>query len=279
MGPVQTRVVTGRERVVRELRAAAPLMAALRAPVPARAPWLTAVLNTGAAGRPVAVVVERDPASRPDGLALLSARRRGAALDLTLLGSAEGGAAVPAPPGRPPARLLARDDEVAARLAAGLLALGAGRRAPWTLALTGLPMGDPTARALGALRPDAAFANARSSRLVDRLDALSGTVTRSRDPREVERRLPALLAAQPGRRARVALRAAARLHAAMGQVEVAAVTDGTRLRAALLTLVDGPDRQPWVGSGEPAAFGSEMGAPVTSLRLAEGWLSRPVAPR
>jgi hypothetical protein len=62
---VFTRVAAGRARVVREVRAAAPLMTALRAPVTARGPWLTAVLNVGAAhrftGRPVAVVVEPHP--------------------------------------------------------------------------------------------------------------------------------------------------------------------------------------------------------------------------
>jgi hypothetical protein len=273
-------VVTGRAAVVRELRAAAPLMAALRAPVPARGPWLTAVVNHQAvhrgAGSPVAVVVEPDLAARPAGLALLTARRRGPAAHLTLLGNGFG----PVPPGRPPARLLARDDDVAARLAAAVLALGRGRWAPWSLSLAGLPMGDPTARALGALRPDAAFATARTHRLVDRLDSLGGPVTRSRDPHEVERRLPALLAAQPAPAARRALRATARLHAAIGQVEVAvASTDDGRPRAVLLTLLDGTDRQPWVGCGEPAALGREMGAPVTSLRLADGWLSRPVAPR
>lgn len=276
---MQTRVVTGREHVVRELRAAAPLMAALRAPVPARAPWLTAVLNAQAArrsaGRPIAVVVGRDPGTRPEGLALLTARRRGAALELTSLGLGAG----PVPSGGPPARLLARDDDVAARLAAGVLALVSGRRAPWSLALSGLPMGDPTSRALGALRPDASFATSRTSRLVDRLDSLGRPVTRSRDPREVERWLPALVAAQPDPAARRALRATARLHAAIDQVEVAVVTDGDVLRAALLTLVDGPDRQPWVSCGDPAAVGHEMGAPATSVRLAGGWLSRPVAPR
>ena len=106
---------------------------------------------------------------------------------------------------------------------------------------------------------------------------LGGPVSRSRDPRDVERWLPALLAAQPDPAARSALRATARLHAAIDQVEVAVVGDDAR--AVLLTLVDGADRQPWVGCGDPAAFGSEMGAPSTSLRVADGWLSRPAAPR
>ncbi|MGY1772984.1 hypothetical protein [Blastococcus sp. SYSU D00813] len=273
---MQTRVVTGREHVVRELRAAAPLMGALRAPVPARGPWLTAVLNVRpGAGRPVAVVVERVPGARPDGLALLTLRRRGAGCEIALLGDAAG----PLPPGRPPARLLARDDDVAARLAAGVMSLTAGRRTPWTLALTGLPMGDPTLRALGGLRADAAFATTRTTRLVDRLDALGGPALRSREPREVERWLPALLAAQPDPARRLLLRAAARLHAAIGQVEVAVVPGDGSPRAVLLTLVDGADRQPWVSCGDPAAVGREMGAPSTSLRLAAGWLSRPVAPR
>lgn len=276
MGPVQTRVVTGREHVVREVRAAAPLMAALRAPVPARAPWLTAVLNVPArAARPVAVVVERAPGARPDGLALLTVRRRSAGCEVALLGDGAG----PLPPGRPPARLLARDDDAAARLAAGVLSLVAGRRTPWTLSLAGLPMGDPTLRALGALRADAAFATTRTTRLVDRLDELGGPVDRSRDPRAVERWLSPLLAAQPDPAARRFLRAAARLHAAVGQVEVAVVPGDGAPRAVLLTLVDGADRQPWVASGDPAAVGREMGAPSTSLRLAAGWLSRPVAPR
>lgn len=276
MGPVQTRVVTGREHVVRDLRAAAPLMAALRAPVPARAPWLTAVLNVQShGGRPVAVVVERAAGARPDGLALLAVRRRGAGCELAVLGGGPG----PLPPGRPPARLLARDDEVAARLAAGVLSLVAGRRAPWTLSLAGLPMGDPTLRALGALRPDAAFATTRTTRLVDRLDDLGAPVTRSRDPREVERWLPDLLAAQPDRSSRLLVRAAARLHAAIGQVEVAVAPGGAAPRAVLLTLVEGADRQPWVACGDPAALGREMGAPSTSLRLAAGWFNRPAAPR
>jgi hypothetical protein len=279
MAGVRTRVVTGRADVVRELRAAAPLMASLRAPIPARAPWLTAVLNVSAArpgtGRPVAVVVEPGPGERPDGLALLTARRRGPALELTLLGDGAG----PLPPGRPHTRLLARDDDAAARLAAGVLSLVSGRRTPWSLSLSGLPLGDPTSRALGVLRPEAAFATARTSRLVDRLDGLGGPVTRSRDPREVERRLPALLEAQPDARSRSLLRATARLHAAIGQVEVAVAPDGPRLRAALLTLVDGPDRQPWVGCGDPAALDREMGAPATSLRLRGGWFSRPAVPR
>ncbi|SEO71025.1 hypothetical protein [Trujillonella endophytica] len=272
---MQTRVVGGRNRVAGEVRAAAALMAALGAPVPARAPWLTAVLNARPAHRPIAVVVEGNAGSRPDGLALLSARRRGAALAVTLLGD---GAGV-VPPGRPPGRLLARDDDVAARLAAGVLAVVGDRGTPWTLSLAGLPLGDPTSRALGALRPDAAFATARSSRLVDRLDALGPPVSRSRAPRDVERVLPGLLAAQPDRRVRAALRATARLHAAIGQVEAAVVGEGDAMRAALLTLVDGADRQPWVGCGEPEAFGREMGAPTTSVRLAGGWLSRPVVPR
>src|ERR671929_181730 len=85
-----TRVVTGRAGVVRELRAAGPLLAALRAPVTARAPWLTAALALDGARlagpRPVAVVV--DPSGgggAPRALATL-VLRGGPRLTATLLG-------------------------------------------------------------------------------------------------------------------------------------------------------------------------------------------------
>ena len=62
-----------------------------------------------------------------------------------------------------------------------------------------------------------------------------------------------MAARAPGRapipRARAFLRATARLHAAIGQVELAVVADGDTLRAGLLTLVDGADRWPWWGTG------------------------------
>src|SRR4051812_46563791 len=89
------RIAVGRARVVREVRAAGPLMAALRAPVTARGPWLTAVLNAGAAhrftGRPVAVVVEAHRQGRPDAAAFLNLRRRGPATVVTLLGAGRPG--------------------------------------------------------------------------------------------------------------------------------------------------------------------------------------------
>jgi hypothetical protein len=269
---VLTRVADGRARVVREVRAAAPLMAALRAPVTARGPWLTAVLNEGAAarprGRPVAVVVEAHPQGRPDAVAFLSLQRRG----LTTVVSMLGGATVPLPGGRPTARLLARDEDAATRLADGVLGLLATLRRPWALELTGLPLGDPTARALSARLPTSVLGNVRSARLVDELDDPGGTpVLRSRDPRDLERWLPALLAGADGARARAFLRAAARLHAAIGQLELAVVADGNELRAGLLTLVDGEDRWPWWGTGE--GLRTELGAPLVGL-TAGGWSSR-----
>jgi hypothetical protein len=99
---VLTRIAVGRARVVREVRAAAPLMADLRAPVTARGPWLTAVLNEGAArrggGRPVAVVVEPHAQGRPEAVAFLTLRRRGLATVVTVLGDGVD----PVPAGRPP---------------------------------------------------------------------------------------------------------------------------------------------------------------------------------
>lgn len=77
-------------------------------------------------------------------------------------------------------------------------------------------------------------------------------MVRSRDPRVLERWLPALLAgAEP--RSRAFLRAAARLHAAIGELEVAVVAEDGILHAGLLTLVDGDDRWPWWGTGERLA--------------------------
>jgi hypothetical protein len=249
-------------------------MAALRAPVTARGPWLTAVLNAGAAAlpraRPLAVVVEAHRQGRPEAVAFLELRRRG----LTTVVSMLGGTAEPLPGGRPTARLLARDEDAANRLAEGVADLLGTLRRPWSVELAGLPLGDPTARALSARLPTSVLGNVRSVRLVDELDDPAGTpVLRSRDPRVLERWLPALLARADGPRARVLLRAAARLHAAIGQLELAVVADGDDLRAGLLTLVDGEDRWPWWGTGE--GLRTEMGAPLVGLTLPRGgWPSR-----
>ncbi|MCF6507193.1 hypothetical protein E9549_07205 [Blastococcus sp. MG754426] len=260
------RVAVGRAPVLREVRAAEPLAAALSAPLTARAPWLTAVLNDGAArplqGRPAAVVVDGAPGAPPRAAGFLHLRRRGPVTAVTLLG--QGGA--PLPGGRPPARLPARDAEAAGLLADGVLLLLDSLHGPWSLRLSGLPLGDPTARALAARLPTAVLANERSTRLLDALDRV-GPVERSRGGHLLERWLPALLAAAPDRRARGLLRATARLHAATGHLEVAVAADGDRLRAGLLTLLDGDDRWPWWGIAHDGGLGSEMGAPVSTLSV------------
>ena len=271
-GPVSTRVVDGRARVVREIRAAAPLMADLAAPVPASGPWLTATLNARPA-RPFspvstrAVVVE-GAGPRVDGLALLSHRRRGPATAVTLLGADPG----PLPGGRPTGRLYARDDDVAGRLADGVADLLDRLRGPWTLQLAGLPLGDPTLRRLAAALPDSSLATSRSRRLVDELDAVA-EVHRTRDPAEVERRLPAVLARIPDRQ-RTFVRAAARLHAAIGQLEVAVVPGVDGPAAVLLTLLDrrptGEDRWPWWGSSDVGGLRRELGSPTVALTAAAG---------
>jgi hypothetical protein len=247
--------VVGRAAVAQEVRRAAPLMARLRAPVTARAPWLTAVLNVQARWRlrPVAVVVDSSDSDRPDAAAFLVLRR----LQVTLLGQD----AAPVPPGRPPARLLARDPQAAEALADGICALLGRTR---SLRVAGLPLGDPTARALAARLPDGLIANERSTRLLDDLDTV-GPVVRSRDPSDVDRELPRLLERVPDPSARKLLRANARLHAAIGEVELAVVSDGERPRAALLTLVDGDDRWPWWGWSASGGLGSEMGAPLVGI--------------
>jgi hypothetical protein len=261
---VSTRFAVGRAAVVGEVRAAAPLMADLRAPVTARGPWLTAVLNADVArrgaGRPVAVVVEPHAQGRPEAVAFLSLRRRGPFLLVTVLGDGVG----PVPPGRPPSRLLARDPEAADLLAAGICDLLGTVRGPRRLRLTGLPLGDPTARALAARLPDGLLANARSTATLDDLDAV-GDALRTRDPRQLERWLPDLLPRVPDARDRVFLRAAARLHAAIGQLELAVLPAARGPEAALLTLVDGTDRLPWWGWSDVGGLGTAMGSPVVAL--------------
>jgi hypothetical protein len=157
-----------------------------------------------------------------------------------------------------------------------VLGLLASSRRPWRLRLAGLPLGDPTVRALARLRPDAVVASSRSRRPVDGLGALPGRLVRSRDPRAVDAALPALLAATRDARARDLVRVAARLHAAAGRVEVATVTDGGLLRAGLLTLLDGgapdggpsgADRLPWWGWAPSGGLGEEPGAPLVGVTV------------
>ena len=256
LGGLAPRVVPGRARVVREIRSAAPLMDRLRAPVTARGPWLTAVLNSLVArrspARPLAVVVD-DPGGEVPAAAAFLVIRPGLPLVVRMLGSEAG----PLPGGRPTGRLLGRDEAAAEALADGIVALVTRRGVPWRLDLAGLPLGDPTARALAARLPTATLANERSARLVDELT----DVVRSRDPREVERLLP-------GRRDAAFLRSAGRLHAALGAVEVAVTPGG----GGLLTLLEGEDRWPWWGDA-PSGLRTEMGAPLVRL-TALGWGAR-----
>jgi hypothetical protein len=252
-----TAVVLGRDRVAQQVRVAGRLMADLAAPPTARAPWLTAVLNARRPGRPAAVVVERS--GRLDAAAFLHLRRRGSRTVVTLLGDGLG----PVPGGRPPARLLARDDDAAAALAEGIANLLGTFLGPWRLQLAGLPMGDPTARHLAATFLDARIGNVRSRGLVDDLDG--DLVRRTRDPNALERELPFLLDRVDGPVARSFLRATARLHAAIGQVEVATVPGP---RAVLLTLVDGPDRWPWCGArADGTPWPTLPGAPLVGLTV------------
>jgi hypothetical protein len=255
---VGARVVVGHAPVVREVRAAGPLMAALAAPVTARAPWLTVVLNSGAAsrrpGRPIAVVVDGSDRERPDAAAFLELRRRGARTVVTLLGDGAG----PQPGGGPTARLLARDETSAALLAAGIAALIGSLAGPWSLRLTGLPLGDPVVRRLAAAFPTSTVATLRTRALVDGLDGPPGAPRRTAVPAEVDQCLPGLLGRVGDRTDRRFLRAAVRLHAAIGQVEIATGDD-----SVLLTLLDGAHRWPWWGAG--AGLSEVMGAPLVQL--------------
>jgi hypothetical protein len=246
-------------------------MSDLAAPVPARGPWLTAALNARSTSRlsrvrPWAVLVGQQ--GRPDGAALLSVRRRGPTVAVGLLGGDVG----PLPDGRPPARLYARDDHVAAQLAGAVTDLLHGLRGGWTLRLAGLPLGDPTLRHLSAALPDSSSATARSRRLVDELDTV-GDVQRSREPAALERVLPAVLARVPEPQ-RAFVRAVSRLHVAIDQLEVAVVPGAGGPAAVLLTLVDGPpgqeDRWPWWGSSDIGGLRRELGSPWVSLTASAG---------
>jgi hypothetical protein len=271
--PSGIRVALGRERVLREISAAASLAGGLRVPLTASAPWLTTVLSVQAAHRrprllPAAVVVGSSP-DRPDGIALLALATARPVVTATLVGDG-----LPVPGGRPAARLPARDDDAAARLAAGVLGLLTSVRRPWRLRMAGLPPGDPTVRALARLRLDAVVASRRSRRLVDDLDAHAAAtgrrVVRTRDARALDAALPGLLAGVRDRRTRDLVRAAARLHAAAGRVEVAVLTDGVRQRAALLTLLDGEsheERLPWWGRPDVGGLGEEPGAPLVGIAV------------
>lgn len=267
---MRTRIAVGRAPVGREVRSAAPLAARLRAPLTARAPWLTAVLNAQDAqrrtGGPVAVVVGA-PGRPPVAAAFLRLRRRGAATAVTVLGDG-----VPTPPGRPAARLLTADDDAAARLADGIADLLGTLRGPWSLHLAGLPLGDPTARRLATRFPMAHLATGRTTSLVDALDD-AGPVVRSRDPLDLERALPALLAQEPDPRARGFLRAAARLHAAAGRLEVAVAAGRP---GGLLTLIDGADRWPWWATPGLPGMRTVRGAPAAALTVpVRSWLPAP----
>ena len=249
-----------------EVRAAGPLMAALQAPVTARGPWLTAVLNDGAAhrftGRPVAVVVEAHRQGRPDAAAFLHAppprpgHRRHAARAGRRPSAARRPAGPPPGPGPGAGRPARR------RRSAGLLH---SLRGPWPLRLAGLPLGDPTARALAARHAGRRHRQRAQPTGSSTTSTPSAPVVRSRDPRELDRWLPALLAREPDRRARDFLRAAARLHAAIGQVELAVVADGRRApgRAAH----PGRRRRPAGpgGASATAALRTELGSPAVSL--------------
>jgi hypothetical protein len=272
---VLTRVAVGRTSVVREVRAAAPLMTDLAAPVTARGPWLTAVLNVQSAslvprGRPRAVVVEQRAGGGPDGVALMSFSRRGPVTAVGVLGDAVG----PVPGGRPTSRFYARDDDVARRLADGMLQQLHRLRGPWTLRLGGLPLGDPTLRHLAAALPAASMATVRSRRLVDELDVAA--VVRTTDPAEMERWLPAVLS-RLAAADRPFVRACARLHAAIGALELAVVpaAGGPAAgppAAALLTLLDPGSgaRWPWWGVSDIGGLRRELGSPVATLSASAG---------
>ena len=276
------RVAEGRARVVREIRAAAPLISGTAAPTTARGPWLVAALHAAPAPAPRvrhrALVVEQHRQGRPAGVALLSSRtrlRRGRPTTVVhLLG--DGG--TPVPPGPAPRRLPVVDEEAAGHLADGVADLLAATRGPWELVLSGLPMGDPVLRALaGRLGVGAVFRTTRARALGDHLDGpqLDGRdpVRRSVDPADLERWLPAFLAHRPPGSRRADLRAVARVHAAAGLLEHAVVLTDGRPVAGMLTLLEDGARRPWWGFGGTGPL-LLPGPPHVSLTASSGSVSR-----
>ena len=238
----------------------------------ARGPWLTAVLNAGAAhrfsGRPGRRRGGGTPAGPP--------RRRGVPASAPPRAGDRGHAArrraAPVPAGArrsgcsPGTRTWPACSRPASTTCWGRCAGPAS---------SGWPVSRSVTRRRGSLGP----APGRRHRhrphpaLVDDLDDL-GPVARSRDPRVLERWLPILTAREPDRRARDFLRAAARLHAAIGQLELAVVAER---RAALLTLVDGAQRWPWWASGTTRRCAPSWARPPwASLHPARDW---PPVPR
>lgn len=270
---LSVRVRHGRNPVLDVLAAAADLFAETRTPVCARATWLSTWIEAFGDQEPVAVVVDRG--DRLDALACLAVSRRGPLRTVRLAGAG------PSDYGRLPAR----DAVAAAALADGIAGVLHGLRSPWRLHLDQLPVADPVVGALLAALPRAytedgqpcpqvvfgadrepAQLTASGRRTLrkarDRLDrtGLAMTVDRTRDPEQVRRLLPDLIALHrdrdhsvgrrsdlddPGRRAFYAA-VASRL-ADSGQVEIFVLRLDGRLAAFSLGLRDGSVFRGWDG--------------------------------
>jgi CelD/BcsL family acetyltransferase involved in cellulose biosynthesis len=139
----QARLIRGRAQLLRALQAAEDLFEHTRAPVCARALWVSTWLAAVPAVDPVAVVVEAG--DRLTGLACLAVSRRGPLRTVTL--AADG----PSDYGWLPAR----DAASAAALADGVADLLGTVRRPWRLRLSQLPLHDPVAARLLAVLPGA----------------------------------------------------------------------------------------------------------------------------
>ncbi|MCW2582790.1 MAG: hypothetical protein JWQ53_1580 [Klenkia sp.] len=264
-----TRVTAGRAGLVREIRTAAPLLSAVRGPVTARGPWLTIAAQASSA-RLHAVLVESHQPGRPRGAALLSSRRHGPITTMRLLGDGD----LPVPPGSPPHRLPVADADAADELARGVVDLLDAQRGRWALRLTGLPLGDPVLAALAdRLGTGASFGTDRTRVLVDDLDTV-GDVRRSRDPGDLERWLPALLARRPAGTPLAHLQAAARVHCALGVLEHAVVVRRGQVVGGLVTLDEGGVRRPWWGSSDVGGLSSAPGQPAVSFSAASWSVSR-----
>ena len=202
------RLLRGRGQVLRVLESARGLFEATETPVSARTEWLSAWLAAFDAVEPIAVVAG-DPTD-PTGLACLAVARLGPLRTVTLLGDG------PSDYGRIPVR----DERAAEAVAVGIANLLRALPRPWRLRLAQLPVDDPVAarvqRVLPAARlepgqscprltisPDRTLEQhmsssgrraARQGR--DRLakTGLESSIDRTREPAEIYRLLPAIVA-------------------------------------------------------------------------------------
>jgi CelD/BcsL family acetyltransferase involved in cellulose biosynthesis len=250
------------------------LLAATRAPVTARLPWLLTWIDHHPAWEPWTVTVRRDAGSKLVAAALLATRRHGPVVNVVLLGHG--------PSDR--AHLPAMDADASRRLALAIARALRMLRRPWRLHLRQLPAADPTVLELARLVPRSRVVSGYGSPTVrfgdDRRlaaytsrnfrsqanhkwnqltrDGADPSLLATRDPAEIERYLPVLRRIAQGRDREIAgqspfddagyhrffddliLR-----HARRGEVELVALLAHGDVAAYSVAFLDGGAYRQW----------------------------------